>query len=231
MTGDCHGERYIGAVTLTAALLGFAAVAALMTLVPGIDTALVLRTSITRSRRAGFATAAGIQTGVLFWGATAGLGATAVLAASETAYRILTWAGAAYLILMGLTMALKTFRGDGQTLVQGRAAEVEASRLVQGSTWRGWITGLVTNLLNPKVGVFYLATIPQFMAAGVPPLVMGLLLACVHVLCGVIWCSALVLGGAALGSRLTSARFVRWLDRITGGVLIAFGAKLAWDVR
>lgn len=79
--------------------------------------------------------------------------------------------------------------------------------------------------------MFYLATIPQFMTAGVPPVVMGLLLAGVHVACGMLWCSALVLGGSALGSRLKSAAFVTWLDRVTGGVLIAFGAKLAWDVR
>lgn len=222
--------EYIGPVPLTSALLGFAAVAALMTLIPGIDTALVLRTSITKSRQAGFATALGIQTGVLFWGAAAGLGATAVLAASETAYRIMTLAGAAYLAWMGIAMVVKTFSRHNQTYAEGNATEQQANRLVRGGAWRGWTTGLITNLLNPKVGMFYLATIPQFMAADVAPLAMGLLLAAVHVACGVIWCSILVLGGSALGSRLKSAAFVAWLDRITGGILIAFGAKLAWDL-
>jgi threonine/homoserine/homoserine lactone efflux protein len=60
---------------------------------------------------------------------------------------------------------------------------------------------------------------------------MGLLLASVHVACGMIWCSGLVFGGAALGARLRSSTFVAWLDRVTGGVLVGFGAKLAWEAR
>jgi threonine/homoserine/homoserine lactone efflux protein len=215
-------------VTLTAALLGFAAVAALMTLIPGIDTALVLRTSITHSRGAGFATALGIQTGVLFWGAAAGVGATAVLAASVTAYKVMTLAGAAYLIWMGISMIAKTL--GRRARVGNMPDDVVPVRAAAGAL-RAWSTGLVTNLLNPKVGVFYLATIPQFMASGVPPLAMGLLLASVHVACGMIWCSGLVFGGAALGARLRSSTFVAWLDRVTGGVLVGFGAKLAWEAR
>lgn len=213
-------------MTVTASLFGFAAVASLMTLIPGVDTALVLRTSIAGSRRAGFATALGIQTGVLFWGAAAGVGATAVLAASQLAYRVLTLAGAAYLIWMGARMLIGSFRTPG-----AQSTADAAGPAVTVHAWRGWGTGVLTNLLNPKVGVFYLATIPQFMASGVPPLAMGLLLACVHVLSGVIWCSVLVLGGSALGSRLSSGAFLRWIDRVTGGVLIAFGAKLALDAR
>jgi threonine/homoserine/homoserine lactone efflux protein len=156
------------------------------------------------------------------------VGATAVLAASVAAYKIMTLAGAAYLVWMGVSMIARTLgRRSRKPTTTGEADAVA----VRGGAWRGWATGLITNLLNPKVGVFYLATIPQFMASGVPPLVMGLLLASVHVLCGMLWCSGLVLGGAALGARLRSTTFVRWLDRVTGGVLVAFGAKLAWDAR
>ena len=94
--------------------------------------------------------------------------------------------------------------------------------------------GLITDLLNPKAGVFYLATIPQFMAAGVPPLLMGVLLAAVHGLCCLIWLGALVLGASWLAPRMGAASggvLVRWTDRVTGMVLIGFGTRLALGAR
>ena len=101
----------------------------------------------------------------------------------------------------------------------------------RGRTWRGAATGLTTNLLNPKVGVFYLATIPQFVPSGVEPVVMGVLLALVHCVLGMAWSGMLVIGGSAAKKRLRSAAFVRWIDRVTGGVLIALGVRVALDAR
>ncbi|TXR57335.1 LysE family translocator [Quadrisphaera setariae] len=209
------------------AVAGFALVAALLTLVPGLDTALVLRTSLTSRRRSALATAGGIQVGCLAWGAAAALGATAVLAASQTAYRVLTLAGAAYLLWTGVRLLVAGFRktphDDGAHAGPRPAAGVSAGR--------GFTTGLVTNLLNPKVGVFYLATIPQFSAVGVPPLAMGLLLAGVHCAIGAVWLSALVIGSSALGPRMASTSFARWVDRVTGGVLVLFGVRVALSAR
>ncbi|TNM64440.1 LysE family translocator [Streptomyces sp. NP160] len=209
------------------AVAGFALVAALLTLVPGLDTALVLRTSLTSRRTSALSTAAGIQVGCLAWGAAAALGATAVLAASQTLYRVLTLAGAAYLVWMGARLLVAGFR----TTAADDDAHAGPRPAAGVSAGRGFTTGLVTNLLNPKVGVFYLATIPQSSAAGVPPLVMGLLLAGVHCVIGTVWLTALVLGSSALGARLASTAFARWVDRVTGGVLVLFGVRVALSAR
>lgn len=104
------------------------------------------------------------------------------------------------------------------------------SRL-KGDLWHGWAVGLFTDLLNPKAGVFYLATIPQFMANDVPPLVRGILLALVHGACNVAWFGGLTLGASWAGPRIAGARLTRWIGRVTGGLLIGFGAKLALGAR
>lgn len=211
-------------MTLEQAVLGFAVVALLLTIVPGLDTALVLRTVLTRSRAEAFAVTAGIQLGTLAWGAVAAVGAGALLTASQVAYQLLTFAGAGYLVWLGARM-----------LVRGLGAPQQNEPRPDGDARRGRLgalgTGLLTNLLNPKVGVFYLATIPQFVPEGVSPMAMGLLLAAVHCAFGTIWSVAIVLGGSVLGSRLRSARFVRWVDRITGGVLVVMGIRLAVAAR
>ena len=248
-------------MTLAHAVLGFTALVAVLTVVPGLDTAVVLRGALSHSRGYGLATVIGIVTGLLVWGAAAGAGATAVLAASRTAYRVLSLAGALYVMWMGVSMLVRSFRGArgwrgraaaGQRTAldcapeETRAASAAeptapAERLLAGASgrpsaplWQGWGIGLITDLLNPKAGVFYLATIPQFMAAGVPPLLMGVLLAAVHGLCCLIWLGALVLGASWLAPRMGAASgdvLERWTDRVTGTVLIGFGTRLALGAR
>jgi threonine/homoserine/homoserine lactone efflux protein len=211
-------------VTIGDAVLGFAIVAALLTVIPGLDTALVLRSSLTRSRGYAWATALGIQFGVMVWGIAAAVGATALLAASELAYDVVTIAGAIYLLGLGVSLVVKSFRHRGVEAT----AELPPAR---GGWWGGFAMGALTNLLNPKVGVFYIATIPQFVPPGVSPLAMGALLAAVHCVLGMFWFTAIFLGGSALGARLRSARFMRWIDRVTGVVLVGFGVKLLVDAR
>ncbi|MEL7976075.1 LysE family translocator [Isoptericola sp. F-RaC21] len=212
-------------MTIPQALLAFALVAGLLTLVPGLDTALVLRSTVTRSRSHGFAALAGIQLGTLVWGAAAAGGAAALLAASQTAYRVLTLAGAAYMVWLGASMLWRSFRTP-----PAAAAEVDVP-LPTGGRWRDLGLGLSTNLMNPKVGVFYVAAIPQFVPEGVNPLLMGLLLALVHCVLGSAWLSLVVLGAGWLGPRLRRSGAVRWVDRVTGGVLVLFGARLAATAR
>lgn len=165
-------------MTLHQALLSFAVVAGLLTLVPGLDTALVLRSAVTRSRSYAFATALGINTGAIVWGIFAAVGVTALLAASEFAYTLLTFAGAAYMIWLGLSLFWKSLRSDQPAGTrEGQAQLPTAAKL---HSLRGWAAGAGTNLLNPKVGVFYIATIPQFIPPGTSPLLMGMLLAETH---------------------------------------------------
>jgi len=211
-------------MTLGQALLSFALVVGLLTIIPGLDTALVIRGTVTRGRAYGVAALLGIQAGTLIWGAAAATGAAALLAASEIGYRVLSYAGAAYLVSLGATMIAKTFR-------RGADPSAEAAAPSRRGPRSGFLLGLVTNITNPKVGVFYMATIPQFVPAGQSPLVVGLLLALVHCTLGMLWLGAIILGANRVAPRLRSTRVIRWMDRITGGVLMLFGARLALDVR
>lgn len=210
-------------MTLGTAVVAFAAVAGALTVTPGLDTALVLRAALTRDRREAGATAAGIVAGLFVWGAAAAVGVSALLTASAVAYDVLRWAGAAYLLLFGIRLLVRAVRP-----VPGAEVPVEnAGR----SSWRAARLGLTTNLLNPKVGVFYAALLPQFLPTGSDPLLAGLLLAGVHAVLSVAW-FALLIGLASVFSRwLRRPGTVRAIDGVTGTVLIGFGLRLAVSAR
>jgi threonine/homoserine/homoserine lactone efflux protein len=206
-------------MTIADALLQFALVAALLTVIPGMDTVLVLRTAISRGHAPAFATAAGICTGTVAWGLAAAVGASALLAASEAAFTALKIAGAAYMAWLGITMFLKSF-----TTGAAPAAEAAAGT---GSVRRNWLTGITTSLLNPKVGVFYMAMIPQFLPPDAPPLLMGVLLPLVHNAEGMLWFAVIILATHHARRWLQSPAVGKATDRIAGVVLLAFAAKIA----
>jgi len=193
---------------MMSSLPGFIAVIALLTVTPGMDTALILRTAVAGSRRRAWGVVLGIQGGTLIWGVLTAAGLTAIFTASRIAYETLRWAGAAYLIWLGVSMLWKA----------GAPATVAPAG--------GFRRGLLTNLLNPKMGAFYVALLPQFIPAGAPVLGFGVLLALIHIALGTAWSALLV----ALAHRLRTvferpvAR--RVLDRVTGTVLTAFGIRL-----
>ncbi|MFE4970592.1 LysE family translocator [Kitasatospora sp. NPDC056651] len=201
---------------MTTALWSFALVVGLLTLTPGLDTALVLRTSALGRRSQAWGVVLGIQTGTLIWGTLTSAGVTALLTASQVAYDILRWAGAAYLVWMGIGM----LRDRG-----GRAAAEEEPE--EGGFAQGWRRGTLTNLLNPKVGVFYVAVLPQFIPAGAPHFAAGVALTCVHVVEGVLWSTVLVGFAQALRGWLRRPAARRLMDRVTGTVVVGFGLKLA----
>ncbi|WP_367319442.1 LysE family translocator [Streptomyces sp. HUAS ZL42] len=211
-------------MTVTSALASFAVVAGLLTLVPGLDTALVLRSVAVRGRAHAFATALGINTGALLWGAAAAGGATALLTVSQTAYTALRIAGAAYLLWMGIGL-LRALRRRESGPALGREPQAEPLS-------RAFRRGFTTNLLNPKVGVFYTAALPQFIPEHTPHLAMGLLLALVHDLEAMAWFTLLILGAERLKALLRRLRIDRRtarrsMDAVTGTVLIGFGVELA----
>lgn len=212
------------AVTIVDAVLGFAVVAGLLTLVPGIDTALVLRASLSRTRSYAVATALGVATGVMLWGTAAAVGISALLTASQLAYRLLTTAGAVYMLWLGASMVWKSLRAGSI-----EAAAVQVVPALDPSRWRGWLLGVGSNVLNPKAGVFYVAVIPQFLPAGVSPLLMGVVLAGVHCVLFLSWCVALILGSGYARRWLNTPRSLAIVDRVTGVVLIGFGGKLTLD--
>jgi threonine/homoserine/homoserine lactone efflux protein len=214
-------------MTITQALLSFALIAALLTIIPGLDTALVLRSAISRGGRYALATAVGINTGALVWGIAAAVGASALLATSEVAYRILTLAGAAYMVIFGVTLFVKSLRHQPNVAALVRVGAPAQRPLHRGDLATAWATGVGTNLLNPKVGIFYIATIPQFIPAGVNPLLMGILLALVHNVFGLVW-AGLIIGSTKIARRwLASPAVMKITDRVTGTVLVGFGLTLA----
>lgn len=209
-------------MTISTTLWSFALVVGLLTLTPGLDTALVLRTAALGRRRRAWGVVLGIQTGILVWGALTSLGVTALLTASQVAYEILRWAGAVYLLWMGARMLIDAWRG-----IRADGAD-EAPALKEAETlYEGWRQGALTNLLNPKVGVFYVAVLPQFIPAGAPHFATGLLLTCVHILLGLLWSMALIAFAQALRGWLQRPAARRALDRVTGTVIAGFGLKLA----
>jgi threonine/homoserine/homoserine lactone efflux protein len=212
-------------VTLPASVLSFALVAGLLTVIPGLDTALVLRAAITQGRRQAVATAAGINTGALIWGAGAAAGVSALLTASTIACAGVRIAGAAYLIWLGSKM-LRSALGD-----RGRTPPSLSATVQPVSAWRSWQRGLLTNVLNPKIGAFYVAVLPQFIPADTPHLAVGLLLAAVHDVEGMLWFTAIIFGAQALRRWIASRSTQRAIDGTTGAALIGFGLKLGMESR
>ncbi|MGW4894639.1 LysE family translocator [Kitasatospora sp. NPDC004240] len=203
---------------MTAALWSFALVVGLLTLTPGLDTALILRTSALAGRRQAWGVVLGIQTGTLLWGTLTSAGVTALLTASQLAYEVLRWAGAAYLIWMGIGM----LRDRG-----GEPAAEEDGPAGSDGLLHGWRRGTLTNLLNPKVGVFYVAVLPQFIPAGAPHFAAGVALTCVHVVEGLLWSAVLVGFAKAVRGWLRRPAARRAMDRVTGVVVVGFGVRLA----
>ncbi len=209
-------------MTIPQALAGFALLAAVLTIIPGLDTALVLRSSLTQGRRHAYATAFGICSGAFVWGAAAAVGASALLAASEFGFMVLKLAGAAYLLYLGVSMIVKTFL---------KREKAEATARPTGSLWAAFGRGMLSNLLNPKVAVFYIAVIPQFIPEGVPALPMGLALGLVHIVESMVWFTAIIFATQFARRWLSSPRSARIIDRVTGGILVGFGITLAIEAR
>ncbi len=214
-------------MTLTQDLAAFVVAAGLLTITPGLDTAMVLRTAAVEGPRRAALAALGIGMGCLAWGVAVALGLGVLLTASKTAYTVIKWAGAAYLVWMGAGLILKPRKAFDLT-APPKTLEVRAGA-PQSHNW--FARGLITNVLNPKVGVFYVSFLPQFVPAGVSAAPFIVLLAVIHVALGLIWFAGLISATTPLKAWLSRAAVVGWLDRVTGGVFLAFGLKLAFERR
>lgn len=189
-------------------ILAFTLVALLLTLTPGADTALVLRTAAASNAAAGLRCTLGICTGTMTWAAASALGVSALVATSTLAYDVLRYGGAAYLIWLGLT-----------SLRSARPTSADPPR-------RAFRDGLVTNLLNPKIGVFYATLLPQFLGPEDPVLATSLLLAGIHATLGLLWLGLLSLAAERASTTLRREGVRRAMQRVTGVVLIGFGVKV-----
>ncbi|RAY11639.1 LysE family translocator [Actinomadura craniellae] len=205
------------------ACLAFAAVAALVTLTPGLDVMLVLRTTVADGLRAGLLAGAGVVGGVLTWGLASAAGLTALLAASRFAFDVLRVAGACYLLWLGGRALWRVRRKAVGTALADVSAKVPAPSSGGRAALRA---GLVTNLLNPKVGVFYMSLLPQFIPAGAPVLWTSLLFSAIHAAEGLLWLAVVALAAGTARTVLTRPAVRRRLEQVTGVVFIGFGVHL-----
>ena len=202
---------------MTLAFLAAVLALALLTIMPGPDVAIVTRVILAYGKTAAFRTALGIATGLVFWGFLTVIGLSALLAASAEAYMVVKFAGAGYLIWLGI----KTIWHSRQhTLNEPAIMKRQRAR-------RPWLTGFINNLLNPKIAVFYTSLLPQLVPGGAPHALTLFALVIVHAVLTLSW---LTTYGYAIDR---SARFLqrprvrRALDRLTGVVLISFGIRVA----
>ena len=200
--------------------LVFLSVIALLTISPGVDMAVVARSALTGGRGAAFATTLGVMAGLVVWAVASALGVAALLAASQVAYDTLRLAGAAYLVWLGVQSLLAARRGEHQPLAVAGARSSSPFR-----------QGLLTNLFNPKIAVFYSTFLPQFIAPGDPVLLMSLALAGVHILMGLVWLSLYAWALDRAAARFRGSRVRRTLDALTGTVLVGLGLRLAAERR
>ena len=190
-----------------------------LNITPGPDTAYILGRSIQLGWRGGAAAVFGICSGCLVHVFAAAIGLSALLMASSTAFAILKLAGAAYPLFTGIQMLLARSGPIADVAVQGAATSL-ASVFWQGA---------LTNVLNPKVALFFLALMPQFIGAGSNNKVAAfLVLGFTFVSLGVVWCCVLAIGAAKLrGAFVRRPSIATWLNRVAGAMFIGLGIKLA----
>ena len=208
------------------AVVTFVPAAALLVIAPGPDTLLVLRNSARGGLRAGLATAAGTVTGLLVWAAAAALGLAALLRASEIGYMVVRWAGAAYLVYLGSQLIWRSRRGRGNGGNATGSPAVAYTRPLAD-----YLTGAGTNLLNPKVGIFFISFLPVFIPRDVPMAPAALILGGIFLAEGIVWLTAIVLLGDRLNALVRRASVRRRMERLTGLVMIGFGVRLALERR
>ncbi|MCU0092616.1 LysE family translocator [Pseudomonas koreensis] len=200
-------------------LLAFTFAATLLTLTPGLDTALVLRTATVEGKQQALRAALGINAGCLLWGAAVAFGLGALIAVSELAYNLLKYCGAAYLAWLGLNMLLRPRCSLAPAEADGKP----------GANW--FFKGMLGNVLNPKIGIFYVSFLPQFIPQGQPLVPWTFGLVSIHVVLGLIWSLVLIGATQPLSGFLRREKVIRWMDRTTGMIFVLFAARLAFSKR
>jgi len=200
-------------------VLAFTFAATLLTLTPGLDTALVLRTATVEGKQQALRAALGINAGCLLWGAAVAFGLGALIAVSELAFNVLKYCGAAYLAWLGLTMLLRPRRSLSPVETHGRP----------GANW--FLKGMMGNLLNPKIGIFYVSFLPQFIPQGQPLVAWTFGLVSIHVVLGLLWSIVLIAATQSLAGVLRRGKVISLMDRATGTIFVLFAARLAMSKR
>ncbi|MBG6129382.1 RhtB (resistance to homoserine/threonine) family protein [Aquimarina sp. EL_43] len=192
----------------------------LLNLTPGADTIYILGRSISQGKKSGVISALGISSGALLHCIFAALGLSILLAKSATAFSIVKYAGAAYLMYLGIKSLLTKSTAIAEVIKEKETAK---------NYKKVYISGVLTNLLNPKVALFFLAFLPQFInpdyaKSAIPFLILGL----TFVTTGTIWCMILAFFSAKFANKIRENSKVKfWMDKTTGVLFILLGIKLA----
>jgi threonine/homoserine/homoserine lactone efflux protein len=202
-------------------LLPFLAVSVVIAVVPGVDMALITQQVLVRGRRAGLFTVAGIATGSGVQAAAATVGLSALLAASEPAFAAVKFAGAAYLLWLGARTLWRARRAGHDAPATGFPATAGPSG------WRSYRSGLLTNLLNPKIIVFYVTFLPQFVDPGPGAVARTALLAALFLVVACSWLLVYVVLLQRLRGVLSREAVRRRFEQATGAVLVGLGVRLA----
>jgi len=198
----------------------FALIALALTLAPGPDTFLVIANTGAGGFRRGFATVLGIVSGGVFYVLLVACGLVRVLVYSPAVFYAVKLAGACYLLYLGWGALRGAFR---RSAAAGTAAPPAAAKSARAS----YVQGLLTNALNPKIAVFYLAFLPQFLKPGDPVVLKSALLIGIHYCEGLVWLSLLAYSVGRLGRFLGRPRVKKTLDAVLGATMMEFGVKLA----
>lgn len=210
---------------IDAQFVSFLVAITLLSISPGVDTLLVIRNTARGGVRDGVATSIAICCGLFVHATVSALGISLILLQSAWAFNMLKLAGAAYLIWLGISSLLAARRG---TPLPVRGVVTRGSPV---PFWQPIKEGLLSNVLNPKTVVFYMAFLPQFISPSDPALLKSLWLAGVHFVIANIWQISVVLMVGGASKWLASARFAQTLNAATGVVLVVFGVRLALEQR
>lgn len=201
-------------------LIAFAAVAVVFGVTPGPDVMLVIRQSVASGPRHGLAVALGAATGSLAWGMAAAFGLARLISSSHVAYAVVRYSGALYLIVLGIQGLRSHVTPDAE---QGTTMP----RREASSSWTAFRTGLIADLLNPKMGAFYLALLPQFIPAGGNVIGWSIALMAIELSIAVIALSAYALAASRASTYLRRPKVARRTSQILAVTLIGLGAKVA----
>lgn len=203
---------------MTTMLIPYLIAITLLTITPGLDTTLIIRTATLEGKAKAFQAALGINLGCIVWGVIVACGLGALLMTSDLAFNLLKWIGAIYLAWLGLNLILKP--------------RSQLTGLNDSTTAQNWfIKGFWGNLLNPKVGIFYISFLPQFIPQSSSPIIWTMGLVMIHVVIGLFWSIFLIVTMQSISAYLKQPKFIRYMDRITGSVFILFALKLALSKR
>lgn len=236
-------------MTYMQALLGFAVLAGAMAMVPGLDMVMTMNEAIHYGRRNGIMAGFGIQCGVLVWAVAASLGLAALISAFPLAYDIIRVIGGMYLFYLAWSMSGMSGWAKRKLGIATEQTEMQPREAADGSTastesvarsmiaptsrpslFSSWWRGFLTDFFNPKIGVFYIAVIPQFLVSGVGNLQMGLSLGLIHAIEGGVILTVVACAAATFSAKLTSSHGKSILSIVTGGVMALLGGATILDV-